>query len=86
MEEYGQPLGNLSLQKFSDGEFHPIINESVRRFLYFYSIHRCPVDNLFETLLFIDTAKRASAEYITAVIPILGFAVRTEKIKSRVPI
>jgi ribose-phosphate pyrophosphokinase len=87
MEEYGQPLGNLSLQKFSDGEFHPIINESVRgAFVFFIQSTGAPVDNLFETLLFIDTAKRASAEYITAVIPYFGFARQDRKDKSRVPI
>ena len=87
MSEYGQRLGDLSLQKFSDGEFHPIINESVRgAFVFFIQSTGAPVDNLFETLLFIDTAKRASAEYITAVIPYFGFARQDRKDKSRVPI
>ncbi|MEO5583522.1 MAG: ribose-phosphate pyrophosphokinase [Saprospiraceae bacterium] len=87
MAAYGKKLGDLSLQKFSDGEFHPIINESVRgAFVFFIQSTGAPVDNLFETLLFIDTAKRASAEYITAVIPYFGFARQDRKDKSRVPI
>lgn len=87
MAAYGQKLGDLSLQKFSDGEMHPIINESVRgAFVFFIQSTGAPLDNLFETLLFIDTAKRASADYITAVIPYFGFARQDRKDKSRVPI
>ncbi|MBK6389663.1 MAG: ribose-phosphate pyrophosphokinase [Saprospiraceae bacterium] len=87
MEAYGQPLGDMSLQRFSDGEMHPIINESVRgAFVFFIQSTGAPVDNLFETLLFIDTARRASADYITAVIPYFGFARQDRKDKSRVPI
>ncbi|MEP7267704.1 MAG: ribose-phosphate pyrophosphokinase [Saprospiraceae bacterium] len=84
---YGQSLGDLSLQRFSDGEFHPIINESVRgAFVFFIQSTNAPVENIFETLLFMDTARRASADYITAVIPYFGFARQDRKDKSRVPI
>lgn len=87
MKHYGLPLGEMSLQKFSDGEMHPIINESVRgAFVFFIQSTQAPMDNLFETLLFIDTAKRASADYITAVIPYFGYARQDRKDKSRVPI
>lgn len=87
MTHYGQPLGDMSLQKFSDGEMHPIVNESVRgAFVFFIQSTHAPIDNLFETLLFIDTARRASAEYITAVIPYFGYARQDRKDKSRVPI
>lgn len=87
MAAYGKPLGNMSLQRFSDGEMHPIINESVRgAFVFFIQSTGAPVDNLFETLMFIDTARRASADYITAVIPYFGFARQDRKDKSRVPI
>ncbi len=87
MKSYGQALGEMSLQRFSDGEMHPIINESVRgAFVFFIQSTNAPVDNLFETLLFIDTARRASADYITAVIPYFGFARQDRKDKSRVPI
>ena len=87
MKHYGQPLGDMSLQKFSDGEMHPIVNESVRgAYVFFIQSTQAPIDNLFETLLFLDTARRASAEYITAVIPYFGYARQDRKDKSRVPI
>lgn len=87
MNHYGQPLGDMSLQKFSDGEMHPIVNESVRgAYVFFIQSTQAPIDNLFETLLFLDTARRASAEYITAVIPYFGYARQDRKDKSRVPI
>mgnify|MGYP000865328183 CR=1 FL=1 len=87
LQVYGAKLGDMSIQKFSDGEFHPIINESVRgAFVFHINSTNAPVENFFETLLFIDTAKRASAEYITCVIPYFGFARQDRKDKSRVPI
>jgi ribose-phosphate pyrophosphokinase len=45
-----------------------------------------PVDNLFELLLMIDAAKRASAKHIYAVIPYFGFARQDRKDKPRVAI
>ncbi|MFZ1515796.1 MAG: ribose-phosphate pyrophosphokinase-like domain-containing protein, partial [Saprospiraceae bacterium] len=29
-DHYGFPLGDMNIQKFSDGEMQPVINESVR--------------------------------------------------------
>ena len=84
---YGFPLGDLSLSKFSDGEMHPIINESVRgEYVFFIQSTFAPADNLMELLLMIDAAKRASAGYITAVIPYFGYARQDRKDKPRVPI
>ncbi|MEZ4919144.1 MAG: ribose-phosphate pyrophosphokinase [Saprospiraceae bacterium] len=80
-------LGDKALSRFSDGEMQPIINESVRGSYSFFIQSTCqPHDNLFELLLFIDTAKRASAGYITAVIPYFGYARQDRKDKPRVPI
>lgn len=75
------------VQKFSDGEIQPIIQESVRGdFVFFVQSTSAPSDNLMELLLLIDAAKRASANYITAVIPYFGYARQDRKDKPRVPI
>lgn len=84
---YGYPLGNLTVNKFSDGEMQTIIEESVRgASVFFIQSTFAPADNLLELLLLIDSAKRASAGYITAVIPYFGYARQDRKDKPRVPI
>lgn len=84
---YGKPLGKIELQRFSDGEYQPVILESVRGgFVFFVQSTNAPFDNLFELLLMIDAAKRASADYITAVIPYFGLARQDRKDKPRVAI
>ncbi len=86
-DHYGRPLGDQTLLKFSDGEMQPIMNESVRgNYVFFIQSTFAPADNLLELLLLIDTAKRASAGYITAVIPYFGYARQDRKDKPRVPI
>jgi ribose-phosphate pyrophosphokinase len=85
--EYDQRLGDLTVSKFSDGEMQPVINESVRgEYVFFIQSTFAPSDNLMELLLMIDAAKRASAGYITAVIPYFGYARQDRKDKPRVPI
>jgi len=84
---YGYPLGDKTVFNFSDGEMQPVINESVRGcYVFFIQSTFAPSDNLLEMLLLIDTAKRASAGYITAVIPYFGYARQDRKDKPRVPI
>ena len=84
---YNQPLGSQTLMRFSDGEMQPIINESVRgAYVFFIQSTFAPSENLMELLLMIDSAKRASAGYITAVIPFFGYARQDRKDKPRVPI
>ncbi len=84
---YGFSLGDMTLQRFSDGEMQPIFNESVRgSYVFFIQSTFAPADNLLELLLLIDTAKRASAGYIVAVIPYFGYARQDRKDKPRVPI
>jgi len=84
---YDAPLGDKTLAQFSDGEMQPVINESVRGAFVFFIQSTCqPHDNLVELLLFIDAAKRASAGYITAVMPYFGYARQDRKDKPRVPI
>jgi len=84
---YGEPLGNLKIVDFSDGEFQPAFEESVRgaRVFLIGSTFQ-PNDNLMELLLMCDAAKRASADKITAVIPYFGYARQDRKDAPRVPI
>jgi ribose-phosphate pyrophosphokinase len=84
---YGKPLGDITVSQFSDGEIQPSINESVRGCDVFFIQSTFPnADNLLELLLMIDAAKRASAHYITAVIPYFGMARQDRKDKPRVSI
>jgi ribose-phosphate pyrophosphokinase len=84
---YGQPLGDITLSRFKDGEMQPVINESVRgAYVFFVQSTFAPSENLMELLLMIDAAKRASAGYITAVVPYFGYARQDRKDKPRVPI
>ena len=86
-KSYGRPLGDLVLDRFSDGEFQPHFNESVRGCDIFLIQSTCqPNDNLMELLLMIDAARRASAHYITAVIPYFGLARQDRKDQPRVAI
>lgn len=86
-DHYGLPLSDIVVNKFKDGEMQPIIKESVRgAYVFFIQSTFAPADNLLELLLLIDGAKRASAGYITAVIPYFGYARQDRKDKPRVPI
>src|SRR5690606_26738110 len=77
---YGQDLAESEVKKFSDGEMQVVINESVRgAYVFFITSTFSPTDNLFELLLMIDSAKRASAGYVTAVIPYFGYARQDRK-------
>jgi len=84
---YGTELGNVSFSRYSDGEFQPSFEESIRgaRIFIIGSTHPGP-ENLMEMLLMIDAAKRASARHITAVMPYFGWARQDRKDKPRVPI
>ncbi|MCC6385197.1 MAG: ribose-phosphate pyrophosphokinase [Bacteroidia bacterium] len=84
---FGAPLGAARVSRFSDGEFSPYFEESVRGCdVFIIQSTFAPTDNLFELLLLVDAAKRASAHYITAVIPYFGFARSDRKDKPRVAI
>jgi len=85
--QYGVDLGEVVINEFNDGEFQPEIKETVRGCdVFFVQSLTPPSDNLLELLLLIDAAKRASAHYITAVIPYFGYARQDRKDKPRVPI
>ncbi len=78
---YGKELGETTLSRFSDGEIQPFYNESVRGCdVFLIQSTNQPTDNLFELLLMIDAAKRASAHYITAVVPYFGYARQDRKV------
>ncbi len=86
-EYYGYELSPVVINKFSDGEIQPVIMDSVRgAYVFFIQSTFSPADNLLELLLLIDSARRASAGYITAVIPYFGYARQDRKDKPRVPI
>ncbi len=86
-ENYGKELGKVTLSRFSDGEFQPYFNESVRGSdVFLIQSTNPPTDNLMELLMMIDAARRASAHYVTAVIPYFGLARQDRKDKPRVAI
>jgi ribose-phosphate pyrophosphokinase len=83
----GERLGEVTVSRFSDGEFQPSFEETVRGELVFIVQSTFPPsDNLFELLMMVDAAKRASAKRIVAVMPYFGFARQDRKDKPRVSI
>ena len=86
-QHFGAELGNVHFTNYSDGEFQPSFEESVRGArLFIIGSTQPDSDNLMELLLMIDAAKRSSARHITAVIPYFGWARQDRKDKPRVPI
>ena len=86
-EQFGEPLGNVITFTYSDGEFQPSFEESVRGArVFIIGSTFPPSDHLMEMLLMCDAAKRASARHITAVLPYFGWARQDRKDKPRVPI
>jgi len=84
---YGTHLGKVNFSRYSDGEFQPAFEESVRGARVFIIGSTNPSsENLMEMLLMLDAAKRASARHITAVMPYFGWARQDRKDKPRVPI
>ena len=80
-------LGSADVLTFSDGEFQPCYNESVRGATVFIIQSTFPpCENLFELLQMIDAARRASAHKVIAVMPYFGWARRDRKDKPRVSI
>lgn len=86
-KSYGQELGKVSLLHFSDGEIQTSYEETVRGSdVFIIQSTIPPTENLFELLLMIDAAKRASAHQIIAVLPYFGFARQDRKDQPRVAI
>jgi ribose-phosphate pyrophosphokinase len=87
-----KPLVDLELKKFSNGERYARFKESVRKRDLFvvqsmaemngYSLN----DAIMETLLIVDAAKRASADWVTVVWPLMPYARQDRKARNREPI
>jgi len=87
VKSYGSELGQSEVLEFSDGEFQPAYNESIRGCSVFIICSTFPpADNLMELLLMIDAAKRASAHRVIAVMPYFGWARQDRKDRPRVSI
>ena len=85
--QYGKQLGSVSINRFSDGEISVSFDESVRGYDVFLIQSTFPnADNLMELLLMMDAARRASAAYVTVVVPYFGYARQDRKDKPRVAI
>src|SRR6059058_1468350 len=85
--KFGEPLGKINIQKFSDGEIGVEYQESIRgQFVFLVQSTFAPTDNMMELLLMIDAAKRASAYKVVPVIPYYGYARQDRKDKPRVAI
>jgi ribose-phosphate pyrophosphokinase len=86
-KKFGEPLGNVNIQRFSDGEIGVEFQESIRgQFVFLIQSTFSPTDNLMELLLMIDAAKRASAYKVIAVMPYYGYARQDRKDRPRVAI
>ena len=86
-KHFGVKLGNVITSTYSDGEFQPSFEESVRgRRVFIIGSTNPTTKNLMEMLLMLDAAKRSSARHITAVLPYFGWARQDRKDKPRVPI
>ena len=82
-----QPLCQVTLRRFADGELFVKIDENVRgQDVYIVQPTSPPAENIVELLLLIDAAKRASAARVTAVIPYFGYGRQDRKDQPRVAI
>ncbi len=86
-KKFGRDLGKVTISHFKDGEYQPSFEETIRgNDVFLIQSTNPPADNLFELLLMIDAAKRASAKRVVALIPYFGFARQDRKDKPRVSI
>ena len=86
-EELGQPLCDVTIKRFADGEIFVRIDENVRgRDVFVIQSTNPPAENILELLLLIDAARRASAARVTAVVPYFGYARQDRKDQPRVSI
>src|SRR5665213_1826842 len=84
----GVKLADVQIGNFANGEISIRFNESLRgNDVFIIQTHGERVhESVFEQLLMIDAAKRASARSITAVCPLLSYARQDRKSAGREPI
>src|SRR3954469_5487483 len=83
----GQPLCQVTIRQFADGELFVKIDDNVRgRDVFIIQPTNPPAENYLELLLLMDAARRASAARITAVLPYFGYARQDRKDQPRVAI
>jgi ribose-phosphate pyrophosphokinase len=81
------PISRSVITRFADGELKIKLEENIRgRDVFIVQSTHPPAEHILELLLFLDAAKRASADRITAVIPYFGYARQDRKDEPRVPI
>ncbi len=86
-ESIGQPLGDVEIKTFSDGELWVKYGENIRGSdVYIVQSTNPPAENLLELLIMMDAARRASARKVNAVIPYFGYARQDRKDQPRVSI
>jgi ribose-phosphate pyrophosphokinase len=87
-EHLGLKLGEANEVDFPSGEIHCRFDESIRGAdVFIVQTHYAPVnDSIWEQLIMIDAAKRASAKRITAVAPYYGYGRQDRKATGREPI
>ena len=86
-EKYGVELGKVTFSKFSDGEFQPAFEQTIRGHdVFIIQSTNPPTDNIMELLMMIDAARRASARKVVVILPYFGFARQDRKDRPRVPI
>ena len=86
-EECGTSLGELTIERFSDGEIWVKFEENLRgNDVYIVQSTNAPADNIIELALLIDAAKRASAQRINVIMPYFGYSRQDRKDEPRVPI
>lgn len=88
----GVPITESHLSQFASGETHCRFSESIRGSDVFIVQSHAEVDDrsvndsIMEQLIMVDTARRASAKRITAVMPFYGYARQDRKSEGREPI
>ena len=88
----GIEVTEANLGEFANGELHCKFSESVRGSdVFIVQSHgetdgRSINDSILEHLIMVDTAKRASAKRITAVMPFYGYGRQDRKAEGREPI